>query len=106
VPRDVQIVAYRVAQEALSNAARHSGAGQLRVRLEHTDGSVELSIADDGRGFTFDQASRGLGLAGMRERALLVNGDLRVESRPEVGTSVRLRVPIGPTIEPDVAGQG
>lgn len=97
VPRDVQIVAYRVAQEALSNAARHSGAGRVRVRLEHSDGAVELSVADDGRGFTFDQASRGLGLAGMRERALLVNGDLRVESRPEVGTNVRLRVPIGVT---------
>ncbi len=97
VPRDVQIVAYRVAQEALSNAARHSGAAQVRVRLEHSDGAVELSVADDGRGFTFDQASRGLGLAGMRERALLVNGDLRVESRPEVGTNVRLRVPIGVT---------
>ena len=94
VPRDVQIVTYRVAQEALSNAARHSGAAQVRVRLKHTDGAVELSVADDGRGFTFDQASRGLGLAGMRERALLVNGDLRVESRPEVGTNVRLRVPI------------
>ncbi|MGH2986824.1 MAG: sensor histidine kinase, partial [Solirubrobacterales bacterium] len=106
VPRDVQIVAYRVAQEALSNAARHSGAGELRVRLEHADGSVELSVADDGRGFTFDQASRGLGLAGMRERALLVNGDLRVESRPEVGTRVRLRVPIGVTTANDVREQG
>jgi two-component system sensor histidine kinase UhpB len=106
VPRDVQIVAYRVAQEALSNAARHSGAGQVRVRLEHTDGSVELSVADDGRGFTFDQASRGLGLAGMRERALLVNGDLRVESRPEVGTRVRLRVPIGVTNANQARQQG
>jgi len=94
VPQDVQIVAYRVAQEALSNAVRHSGAARVAVRLERQDGSFELSIADDGQGFTFDQASRGLGLAGMRERALLVNGDLQVESRPKVGTSVRLRVPI------------
>ena len=106
VPRDVQIVAYRVAQEALSNAARHSGAGQVRVRLEHTDGVVELNVADDGRGFTFDQASRGLGLAGMRERALLVNGDLRVESRPEVGTSVRLRVPLPVANANDRGGAG
>jgi two-component system sensor histidine kinase UhpB len=95
VPQDVQIVVYRVAQEALSNAARHSGADRVDVRLALADGAVELTIADDGRGFTFDQASTGLGLAGMRERALLVNGDLRVESRPQVGTSVRLRVPIG-----------
>ena len=94
VPQDVQVVTYRVAQEALSNAVRHSGAEHLNVRLEREDGSVELSVADDGRGFTFDQASRGLGLAGMRERALLVNGELQVESRPQVGTRVRLLVPI------------
>ena len=94
VPQDVQVVTYRVAQEALSNAVRHSGAAHLNVRLEREDGSVELSVADDGRGFTFDQASRGLGLAGMRERALLVNGELQVESRPQVGTRVRLLVPI------------
>ena len=68
------------------------------------DSTVELIVADDGRGFTFDQASSGLGLAGMRERALLVNGDLRVESRPQVGTSVRLRVPIGK--RDDGTGQG
>ena len=94
VPQDVQVVAYRVAQEALSNAVRHSGAAHLNVRLEREDGSVELSVADDGRGFTFEQASRGLGLAGMRERALLVNGELQVESRPQVGTRLRLLVPI------------
>ena len=94
VPQDVQVVAYRVAQEALSNAVRHSGAAHLNVRLEREDGSVELSVADDGRGFTFEQASRGRFHAGMRERALLVNGELQVESRPQVGTKVRLLVPI------------
>jgi two-component system sensor histidine kinase UhpB len=94
VPGDVQTVVYRVAQEALSNAVRHSGAEHLHVRLGRSDGQIELNVADDGRGFTFDQASGGLGLAGMRERALLVNGDLRVESRPHQGTSVLLRVPI------------
>ena len=104
VPQDVQVVAYRVAQEALSNAARHSGARAVSVRLEREDGTVELSVADDGQGFTFDQASRGLGLAGMRERALLVNGDLQVESRPEIGTRVRLRVPIG--IDDDAEDEG
>ena len=94
LPADVQIVVYRVAQEALSNAIRHSGAEHLRVRLARDANGIELRVDDDGRGFTFDQASSGLGLAGMRERALLVGADLRVTSRPTQGTSVRLHVPI------------
>ncbi|MGH2953367.1 MAG: sensor histidine kinase [Solirubrobacterales bacterium] len=97
IPQDVQLVVYRVAQEALSNAARHSGAEHVRVRLLRADGGIELSIGDDGHGFTFDQAARGLGIAGMRERALLVGGDLQVTSRPEIGTRVRLLVPIEET---------
>ena len=91
---DAQLVVYRVAQEALSNAAQHAEAENVQVTLNRKDGMVELTIVDDGRGFTFDQASRGLGMGGMRERALLVGGDLRVESRPGVGTRVRLLVPI------------
>jgi len=91
---DAQLVVYRVAQEALSNAAQHAEAQTVKVDLFRKDGFVELTIEDDGRGFTFDQASRGLGMGGMRERALLVGGDLRIESRPGVGTRVRLRVPI------------
>jgi two-component system sensor histidine kinase UhpB len=57
---------------------------------------VELTVADDGSGFTFDQAARGLGIAGMRERALLVGGDMQVESRLDSGTRVRLTVPLEP----------
>ena len=91
---DAQLVVYRVAQEALSNAAQHAEAQTVKVDLFRKDGFVELTIEDDGRGFTFDQASRGLGMGGMRERALLVGGDLRIESRPGVGTRVRLLVPI------------
>ncbi len=94
LPPEVQLVVYRVAQEALSNAARHSGAARVDVRLERRDGVVELTVGDDGRGFTFAEASRGLGLAGMRERALLVGGDVRIESRPNSGTRVHLRVPV------------
>ena len=95
LPEDAQLVVYRVAQEALSNAVRHSGAETVRVRLGREGGFVELSVGDDGRGFSFDDATRGLGIAGMRERAMLVNGELQVESRPRTGTRVRLRVPIG-----------
>jgi two-component system sensor histidine kinase UhpB len=100
LPSDVQLVVYRVAQEALSNAVRHSGAGSVRVQLKRVPGEggdrIELTVRDDGRGFSFDDAARGLGLAGMRERALLVGGEVRVESRPEVGTRVRLSVPLKP----------
>jgi two-component system, NarL family, sensor histidine kinase UhpB len=95
LPQDIQLVVYRVAQEALSNALRHAGAENVRVALVREDGEVELRVGDDGQGFSFEQAARGLGIAGMRERALLVGGDLRVESRPELGTRVSLRVPIG-----------
>jgi two-component system sensor histidine kinase UhpB len=89
---DVQLVVYRVAQEALANAARHSGAGRVDVVLRQRGEGVELEVSDDGRGFAFEASERGLGIAGMRERALLVGAELTIESRPEQGTTVRLRV--------------
>jgi two-component system sensor histidine kinase UhpB len=95
VPKDVQLVAYRVAQEALSNAAQHSGAKGVRVELRRESDTIDLRITDDGNGFTFEQATSGLGIAGMRERALLVGGDVLVESRPGAGTRVTLTAPLG-----------
>ena len=92
---DAQLVVYRVAQEALSNAARHSGAEHVAVALRHRPEEVELTVVDDGRGFAFDEADRGLGIGGMRERALLVDGELTLESRPDAGTTVRLTIPTG-----------
>lgn len=90
---DVQLVVYRVAQEALSNATRHSGATRIAVSLRRSGDGVELEVADDGAGFAFDRSERGLGIAGMRERALLVGGELTIESRPDQGTTVRLSIP-------------
>ena len=91
---DAALVVYRVAQEALSNAARHSGATRVDASLHRrADGGVELSVSDDGRGFAFEESQRGLGLGGMRERALLIGGELTIESRPGAGTTVRLTVP-------------
>lgn len=90
---DAQLVVYRVAQEALSNAARHSGAERVAVKLRRRGDGVELEVADDGRGFAFDESEGGLGIAGMRERALLIGGELTIESRPGRGTTVRLAVP-------------
>jgi|SRR6476646_100392 len=91
---DQQLVVYRVAQEALNNAARHSGAGRIEVRLRRDSGDgVVLEVSDDGRGFAFDESQSGLGIGGMRERALLVGAELTIESRPDAGTTVRLEVP-------------
>lgn len=94
LPDDVQLVAYRVAQEALSNAVRHSKAEHIRVRSLLDGHAFELRISDDGAGFDIETSQMGLGLAGMRERALLVGAALEVESRPNLGTRVRLSVPI------------
>lgn len=91
---DQQLVVYRVAQEALNNAARHSEAHRVEVRLRReASGGVVLEVSDDGRGFAFDESQRGLGIGGMRERALLVGAELTIESRPGAGTTVRLNVP-------------
>jgi two-component system, NarL family, sensor histidine kinase UhpB len=90
---DVQLVVYRVAQEALTNAARHSGARRIAVNLRRDGDGVALEVADDGRGFAFEQSENGLGIAGMRERALLIGAELTIESRPGEGTTVRLSVP-------------
>ena len=92
---DQQLVVYRVAQEALNNAARHSGAGRIEVQLRRdSGGGVTLEVTDDGRGFAFDESERGLGIGGMRERALLIGAELTIESRPDHGTTVRLLVPL------------
>jgi two-component system sensor histidine kinase UhpB len=104
LPAEVQVVIYRVAQEALVNAARHSGAERVEVSLERLDGRACLLVSDNGSGFAFAEESKGLGLSGMRERALLVGARLEIDSRPGRGTTVKLDVPIDPlpqdTIEP------
>jgi two-component system sensor histidine kinase UhpB len=91
---DVEVVVYRVAQEALANAARHSGADRIDVSLGRVDSRVVLEVADNGKGFAFAEETKGLGISGMRERALLVDGSLEVDSSPGRGTRVRLEVPL------------
>lgn len=88
---DVQLVTYRIAQEAFSNALQHSGATHIRVRLIGRGSRLELRVTDDGSGFDQGDPRAGLGIAGMRERAMLVEGMLEVESLPGQGTRVRLQ---------------
>jgi two-component system, NarL family, sensor histidine kinase UhpB len=91
---EAELVVYRVAQEALTNVARHSGARRAWVTLGRDGGGgVELVLRDDGRGFDAGTNGGGAGLRGMRERAVLIGATLAVESRPGTGTTVRLRLP-------------
>jgi signal transduction histidine kinase len=86
----------RIAQEALQNALRHSGAERLAVRLEATDARLVLSVADEGAGFDSEAPalrSRRLGLTSMEERARALGGTLEISSEPGAGTTVRLEVP-------------
>jgi signal transduction histidine kinase len=90
----VGIHVYRVLQEALSNAARHSGADRVWVRLRYLTGMLELEVEDRGSGLGLRTARRGLGLVAMRERAELVGGTIEFRRPDEGGTLVRLRVPL------------
>ncbi len=92
-----ELAIYRVAQESLTNVARHAGAHEVELSLTTTPGDeVELRVRDDGRGITGDELhGDGTGLAGMRERALLIGGELAITARPEQGTEVRFTVPTG-----------
>jgi two-component system sensor histidine kinase UhpB len=89
-----ELVVYRVAQEALTNAVRHADADALRVSLRQGNGAVVLRIEDDGRGFDPALVSTASGIRGMRERALLVRARLEVDSAPGQGTAVILRTPL------------
>jgi two-component system sensor histidine kinase UhpB len=85
---------FRIAQEALTNVARHSGAKHVRVKLESTAAEICLSIADDGRGLGQATDGRGLGLIGMRARARSAGGDATARSRPGEGVVIEVRVPL------------
>ena len=101
LPEVVQTAIYRVAQEALTNVTRHAGATVVELDLGEHEGAAELRVRDDGDGFdpavvaqaASEEATGGLGLVGMAERARLVGGELDVRSAPGGGTSITLRVP-------------
>jgi signal transduction histidine kinase len=87
---------FRVTQEALQNIAKHSGANNVFVSLAVAEGSIRLTIQDDGKGFDPDstKSKGGLGLISMTERARLIGGTLSITSKPGAGVSIELLVPL------------
>jgi signal transduction histidine kinase len=96
---------FRVAQEALTNAAKHAGATRVDIELTQTDEAFRLTIKDDGRGFDLSEGARqptghGMGLLGMRERVRLLGGEFRITSSPGAGTQVAVSLSMTPDAPP------
>jgi two-component system, NarL family, sensor histidine kinase UhpB len=91
-----ELVVYRIAQEALTNVARHAGASAVQLRLQRSDGQVVLTVRDDGRGLAPGALASSHGIRGMRERAMLIGARLTIAGPPDGGTEVRLSIPLDP----------
>ena len=100
LPARVEEALYRIAQEALVNIRRHAQASAVRIELRQESDSVQLIVADNGRGFDTELTSapgasvHGFGLIGMQERARLLNGDMRISSCPGAGAQVEVTIPL------------
>jgi PAS domain S-box-containing protein len=93
---DISVCFFRVLQEALHNAAKHSGVRHFDVQLSTTADEIHLVVSDSGEGFDLDasRGGRGLGLVSMDERLKLVDGDLSIETQPRHGTRIHARAPL------------
>ena len=100
LPAEMETALYRIVQECLTNTARHANAKKVSVALRESGDAVNATISDDGDGFDYDALlknpgqERGLGLAGMQERALLLGGTLDISTKAGKGTTVKVRIPL------------
>lgn len=106
IPQEVSLSLFRVLQEALQNAVKHSGAGTLHVNLRGIPNGIELTVSDEGKGFDENNAvfHHGLGLISMRERIQMVNGVFNITTHPGEGTTVSARVPLAKAAHRALAG--
>lgn len=101
LPSEIELVLFRIIQEAMTNVQRHAQATQLVVTVDHRDGTLRVSIRDNGRGFdppameTKPGVERGLGLDSIEERAASIGGSVRIESLPGKGTDIIVQIPLG-----------
>jgi signal transduction histidine kinase len=96
LPPGIELSAYRIAQEALTNTLRHAGASRAEVTVCTGDGTIELDVVDDGRAPVRASDGAGRGIAGMRERAAMLGGTLEAGPRPEGGFRVHASLPLEP----------
>ena len=96
LPPQIGVTLFRVLQEALHNATKHSGIKRVEIQFLEYPGEVHLTISDAGKGFEIERArqGKGLGLTTMEERVRLVNGTIVIESKPMIGTRIHVRVPL------------
>ena len=96
LPLEIGLSLFRVLQEAINNAIKHSGVKRIEVQLREASGEIDLMVRDSGKGFDLEAAlqGKGLGLTSMRERVRLVNGTISIESKPLAGTTIHVRVPL------------
>ncbi len=90
---DVKVCVYRLVQEALTNASRHSGAKHAKVSVVQREGKIRVEITDDGKGFSAERI-RGMGILGMEERVKRLGGSLTIQSAPGKGTTVSAEIPV------------
>lgn len=102
LPQEMEIALFRVAQEAMTNILRHSGARNVAISLQKRDDRLDLRVEDDGVGFDMEEivhgpdTSRGLGLLGMAERVHLLGGEFYMTSTPGEGTRIQVQIPLRP----------
>ncbi len=110
LPEHIEVAAFRIAQEALSNAAQHSHADHIWAKVSAAGGTLVVDVRDDGCGFDTKEAAgrarsgQAVGLLGMRERAELLGGRISVESRPGEGTQILAEIPLPDAAGPEAAG--
>jgi signal transduction histidine kinase len=92
LPADIDLSAFRIIQEAVTNVVRHAGTGHCQVAIDQRDGQLSIEVTDSGRGGSM--AGTGYGITGMRERAALLDGHFSAGPRPDGGFRVAIRLPV------------
>jgi signal transduction histidine kinase len=97
LPPEISLCLFRVSQEALQNAVKHSGVRHFDMELRYSSDVIYLAVRDSGSGLNLEQAmkTRGLGLTSMAERVKLMGGQLSMDSQPNRGTTILAQMPLG-----------